>query len=86
MQSGMIPEEVERLGRVLQDKSQEIDDTLRQLHQMVGNANWIGPDADRFKNEWWPEHQAKLQQAVHRLHGFGQSALNNASEQRNISS
>jgi surface antigen len=46
----------------------------------------VGPDATKFKNDWWPGHRTRLQQLRTDLEGFGQSAHNNASEQETASS
>ena len=82
---GMNPDEVERLGRKLQEDAANLQATLKAIQKLVHSTTWVGPDADTFKNQWWPDHQTRLSNAANDLHGFGQSALNNASEQRNVS-
>ena len=82
---GMNVEEVRVLGNDLQTRAGSIDSLLARIERVVGNASWVGPDAARFKNEWWPEHRSRLQKVSQDLHGFGQSALNNASEQERAS-
>lgn len=82
---GMNPDEVDRLGRELQRIAGEIDQMLNTLNTRVGQTTWVGPDADTFKNQWWPGHRSKLHQIREDLRGFGQSAINNASEQRQVS-
>lgn len=84
--SGMNVEEVENLGRLLQQQADHINQVVGQLDSAVHNANWQGQDANTFKGSWWPQHKSQLQQVSEGLHGFGQSALNNATEQRNVSS
>lgn len=84
---GMNIAEVQNLGTTLQRKHAE---TLRQLaneiNALVNNTSstWVGPDGERFRS-WWPEKKANLLRMAEDLHGFGQSALNNVSEQRNAS-
>ena len=58
---------------------------VKLLNGKVQNTSWVGPDATKFKNDWWPQHRQHLQKMVQDLSGFGQSALNNASEQKRVS-
>jgi len=84
---GMDPEAVRQLGnRLQQTYSPEIENLMRQMEQMVNNTSstWVGPDAERFRG-WWPEKRAALQAIANDLHGFGQAALNNVSEQEGAS-
>lgn len=83
---GMNVEEVENLGRLLQQQADHINQVIGQLDSAVHNANWQGQDANTFKGSWWPDHKNQLSQVAQGLHGFGQSALNNASDQRTASS
>lgn len=82
---GMNPEEVEALGKELQTMAEQVNTMCGQLSSKVGATTWVGPDATTFKGDWWPKHEAHLRAVANDLHGFGQSALNNASEQRNVS-
>lgn len=82
---GMNVQEVKDLGAKLKDISKQINDMVNLLHGKVNNTSWVGPDATKFKNDWWPQHRTHLQKMVQDLDGFGQSALNNASEQEKVS-
>lgn len=82
---GMNIEEVRALGQFLQQQKGVIEGIINQIESKVSAAGWEGPDAQRFKGEWWPKHKAALQQTGEELHGFGQSALNNASAQEQAS-
>ncbi len=82
---GMNPEEVDSLGVELQRMSDDMDRIARQLENHIASTSWVGPDASRFKTQWWPSHRTRLSQAATDLRGFGQSAKNNASEQRQAS-
>lgn len=82
---GMNIEEVRALGQFLQQKKGEIEGIINQIEAKVSSAGWEGPDAQRFKGDWWPKHKGNLQQMGEELHGFGQSALNNASAQEQAS-
>jgi uncharacterized protein YukE len=83
---GMNIDEVRHLGQQLQTQSDQIRSIVNQLESAIHSTSWVGPDATTFKNDWWPQHRQHLQAAADGLHGFGQSALNNASEQENVSS
>ena len=82
---GMNIEEVRQTGRELQTKSQDLQNIINTLQAKVDTTTWEGPDAVRFKTEWWPNHKQVLVNMVQELNGLGQSALNNAQEQENIS-
>ncbi len=78
---GMNVEQVSQLGRTLQAKADEITTMIGQIDGQLNGTTWEGPDAQQFKGQWWPEHKGHLQQVAEQIRGFGQSALNNASEQ-----
>ena len=82
---GMNVEEVNTLGRNLQHQADAIKQMVGQLEGVIHGTTWMGPDADQFKGQWWPEHKQHLLAVSEQLHGFGQSALNNATDQVNIS-
>jgi len=82
---GMNVEDVRRLGSTLQAKAEEIRTILNQIDSQLNATTWVGPDAEQFKGQWWPEHKASLSSVAERINGFGQSALNNASEQESVS-
>ncbi len=82
---GMNPDEVEKLGTLLKEVAEHIRNIVGSLDGKVGSTTWNGPDADMFKRDWWPGHQGRLTQVANDLDGFGQSAYNNASAQRDAS-
>lgn len=82
---GMNTEEVRQLGAQLQDVSSQIESIMNQLNSKVGSTTWVGTDASMFKDQWWPEHRQHLQKVASDLHGFGQSAYNNAQAQEDAS-
>lgn len=84
---GMNVGEVEALGHKLQKTyAAQIDQFMTQIETLVNNTNgtWVGKDANDFRS-WWPAKRSALKAIATDLHGFGQSALNNASEQRTAS-
>lgn len=86
-QLGMDVDAVEAAGRQLQAKAQSIDAVVANLDKTVASLSgvWDGKDAHAFINEWWPDHRKALAAASTSVAGLGQSALNNASEQRKAS-
>lgn len=82
---GMNPDEVERLGQTLQERANDLQCVVSALDSLVHSTSWSGNDANEFKGPWWDGHKAQLRQIAEQLEGFGQSAKNNASEQRQVS-
>ncbi len=81
---GMNVEEVEAAGSRLRDHyASELNRFAQEIEGIVAETSttWVGPDADRFRS-WWPEKRTTILGAADNLRGFGQSALNNAAEQR----
>lgn len=83
---GMNVEQVRQLGNTLQAKADEIRSMVTQIDGQLNGTTWEGPDAQAFKGTQWPDHKNHLMQAAEVIQGFGQSALNNASEQESTSS
>ena len=83
---GMNVEQVKQLGNTLKQKKQEIDSIINTINSVLNSTAWEGPDAVAFKTQQWPEHRTHLTQIGQAIEGFGQSALNNASEQESTSS
>lgn len=85
---GMDVDLVEQSGRQLKSQASQINGLVGQMDRLVNGLTsvWDGPDAQRFVNDWWPQHRKSLIAAQQQIDGLGQSALNNASEQRQVSS
>ncbi|MCU1578468.1 MAG: 28, gp28 [Rhodoglobus sp.] len=84
---GMDVDQVAAAGKALKERAAEIDTLVSKLDGIVRSIHgvWEGPDSDQFVNDWWPEHKKTLVAASSHVAGLGQSALNNASEQRDAS-
>ena len=84
---GMDVDQVEAIGRQLQQLAGQILALEGQVNGKVHSLSgiWDGPDAQKFVNVWWPQHQKSLKAAAEAVKGLGQSALNQASEQRGVS-
>jgi uncharacterized protein YukE len=85
---GMDAEQVENTGRQLKSQAANIGSMVAQIDKIVNSLTsvWDGQDAQQFVHDWWPQHKKALLAAQQQIDGLGQSALNNASEQRQVSS
>jgi uncharacterized protein YukE len=84
---GMDVQAVEAASKDLKRRAQDINHLVGDLDRLVKGllGVWDGPDANTFVNNWWPEHRKQLVAASTHIEGLGQSAWNNAQEQRNVS-
>lgn len=88
MSQGMVGADIEQLqtlGVTLQAQAEEVRGIADLVNRYLPGAPWTGYKADVFRQQWWPQHQAQLRSIADGLHGLGQSALNNADEQRRTS-
>lgn len=83
---GMHPGEVESLGRALKDAAERLRSYEAEIERSISSVHWNGVTGERFRSQWWPEKRARLAALASDLEGFGQSALNNATEQLQASS
>ncbi|HEX4443164.1 MAG TPA: hypothetical protein VHZ81_06305 [Galbitalea sp.] len=86
-QMGMDVDLVETASKELKARANDINTLASQIDSLVNNllTIWEGPDAKTFVDQWWPEHKKQLLAASSTIEGLGQSAWNNAQEQRNVS-
>ena len=84
---GMNVDQVRTLGNKLQSHyASNIDQFITEIDNQVNDTtnSWVGKDGNDFRS-WWPAKRSALKAIRDDLHGFGQSALNNASEQEAVS-
>jgi uncharacterized protein YukE len=83
----MDPEVVEGIGNDLKRQGDAINQTISAINSLISRAEgaWHGHDAQEFKGWWESQHRPALHRAMEAVSGLGQSALNNASEQRQVS-
>lgn len=79
--TGMDIEQVRMLGTLLRNQLDAVNGIVSSIESSLSNTVWIGPDAETFRNEWWPQHKTNLQSIGNQLVGFGDAAHNNANEQ-----
>lgn len=84
---GMDVEAVESASKQLKARGADIDTLVANIDKLVHGLTgiWDGKDATTFVNDWWPQHKKSLLSASQNIKGLGQSAWNNAQEQRNVS-
>ena len=86
-QMGMDVDAVESVGRQLKQSADAVNGIVSGIDKTVNGLLqvWDGPDAQRFVQQSWPTFRKSLVAAQTTVEGLGQSALNNASEQREAS-
>jgi hypothetical protein len=84
---GMDVDSVERVGHGLQADADALAALTTKVDAAVRRLTgvWDGRDSTEFVGTWWPQHKSNLQHVQDQIRGLGQSALNNASEQRGAS-
>ncbi|WP_445155772.1 hypothetical protein ACTWLI_06190 [Arthrobacter sp. Hor0625] len=82
---GADVDQLKVLGTKLQAGAQEIDNQRSILTKVLAGTQWLGPDADKFRNEWNGEHVANLSRISQALQQASQQANRNASDQESAS-
>jgi hypothetical protein len=77
--------QLKTLGSKLQAGSQEIDNQRSMLTKVLEGTQWMGPDADKFRNDWNGEHVAALTRVSQALQQASQQAARNAADQESAS-
>jgi len=85
--SGMDVGAVRQLGHNLQGQAHQIEQVINSVQQLVVHSQdvWKGHDATQFADWWNTQHRPALQHVMEAVRGLGQSALNNAAEQEQVS-
>jgi hypothetical protein len=82
---GMDIAQVQQLGTQLMARSDEIKSAAGQLQGLLDATPWMGPDSEKFREEWTGTHMAALNQVATALADAGQRAQVHASEQESAS-
>jgi uncharacterized protein YukE len=84
---GMDVDQVTHVGNQLKQQSDQIDHVISTINGLIHGLNgiWHGKDAVEFEGWWNNQHMPALKNASAAIHGLGQSALNNASDQASAS-
>ncbi|MFJ3957099.1 WXG100 family type VII secretion target [Arthrobacter sp. NPDC090010] len=82
---GADVQQLKALGKKLDAGAHSIDDQRNQLTSALNGTQWMGPDADRFKNEWQSQHVPALNKVAEALRNAGKQAGQNADQQEQAS-
>ena len=77
--------QLKNLGNKLQAGSSEIENQKSMLTKVLDGTQWMGPDADAFKQKWSGEHMTQLTRVAESLKEASQKATRNAQEQSDAS-
>jgi uncharacterized protein YukE len=83
--TGMDIAAVRQLSQQMKSKAEEIRNLMNQLTGQLQNTQWVGPDRDRFANDWQSQHVAALNRVAQGLDDASQAASNNATQQEQAS-
>lgn len=86
LSKGMDVDEVKRLAKELNGAAEEILSIENDLTRGLGEVDWTGPDADRFRSQWESDTVPALHQISEAISGLSVSADANAAEQQAASS
>ena len=83
--SGMNVAEVRHLSQQLRQGADRLRAVVSTVDGRVTYSSWEGPQAQRFRQEFWPARRSQLLHAAEALQGLAQSASKNADEQERAS-
>ena len=83
--SGMNVAEVRQLAHSMRQGADRLRAVVSTVDGRVNHSSWVGPQAERFRHEFWPARRSQILHAAAELQGLAQSAGNNADEQERAS-
>lgn len=69
----------------LRRRRNNIETTTRRLAQLVEQANWVGPDRDKFVREWQGNHGPSLMAIMEDIADAANRIVNHAQQQEQAS-
>jgi hypothetical protein len=82
---GMDIQAVRSLSSQLAAKADEIDSIASMLTSQLNGVQWLGPDADMFRNDWQSTHRVQLNTVASALRDASMRATSNANQQEQAS-
>lgn len=82
---GLDVEQVRVLARDMDNAAGDLQGIIQRLTSTLGNTQWSGPDAERFRSDWQSTHAVALMRAKEALELTAQTARTNASTQETTS-
>lgn len=74
-----------RFADELRRRRASIETTTRRLTQLVEQANWVGPDRDRFVREWHSNHSRSLMAIMEDIAEAANRVVRHAQQQERAS-
>ena len=78
---GMDIGAVRSLAQQMRAKADEIQQIAGQLTSALTGVQWVGPDRERFVNDWQGQHVTALNRVCEELRNAAQLADQNATQQ-----
>lgn len=82
---GMNIDEVRQLAQQMNQASSQLQQMMNQLTAALNNAQWVGPDADRFRQDWTQLHSGQITAVANALQQASQTATGQAMKQEQAS-
>lgn len=83
--TGMDINAVRQLAQQLNTKADAIAQISQQLTSLLQSTPWVGPDQQRFVNDWQSQHVTALNRVVTGLTDAARVATSNAQQQESAS-
>jgi uncharacterized protein YukE len=71
---GMNIDEVKQLAQQMQQAASQLQQMIGQITNALNNAQWVGPDRDRFVSDWQQLHTQALNGVANGLNQAAQTA------------
>ena len=82
---GMDVGEVRAFAGQLDSKADEIEQIVNALSNALHQVQWLGNDANSFRNDWESTHRSQLNMVANALRDAARVANNNATQQEQAS-
>ncbi len=83
--TGMDIGGVRQLSHQLSAKAGEIEQIMHTLTSLLHHTQWVGPDRERFVDDWHSVHAVAMNNVVNGLDEAAQRAMQNANQQESVS-
>jgi hypothetical protein len=83
---GMDVESVKQFAAFAEQKAGTIESVITEMKSALEATEWVGPDFDRFRNEWDSQYSQQLRAAAEAMRSVSQVATQNAEQQTQASS
>ena len=85
MLKGMDVEAGRQASTQITQGSQELDQLTQKMTTVIDGFDWVGPDADRTRDQWKSDYVAMLSKVSTSLQEFSTLINNQAQEQEQVS-